>query len=368
MICVLCFLIFSTNWLFSGTNSSAGTSAATLNEKLRAIECEIDFELNSAIQRQIINVLRREKNKTEHLLGLEEYYFPTFHGIFERYGVPKVLASLSVVESGLNCHALSPAGAKGMWQFMKGTAPSFGLRVNSQIDERTDFYKSTVAAARFLTDLHARYGDWLLAMAAYNCGPGRVNKAIRQSGSRNFWKLSKYLPRETRNYVPRIIAEIFLHHYYEDYGYYPTSPDLAIGYSHNLTITEGTDVEWFAYDFDIDLGELYLLNPHLLAKRVVEEDTDVLLPYPQKTAHKWPPHHPRPPAKIRTPKLLDRGAIAEPIASRPVKGLERVELEREYLKDPGFKSSLYWRYPYLNGLFKQISNSKVEKVEVGGIH
>ncbi len=356
---ILGFLLFSL--LLSGNNNSpSGTSSQTLKSKLGAIECELDLQLNAAIQRQIMNVLRRDRSKTEHLLGLQEYYFPIFHGIFKKYGVPEVLASVSVVESGLNCHALSPAGAKGMWQFMKGTAPNFGLRVNGEIDERTDFYKSTVAAARFFSDLYDRYDDWLLALAAYNCGPGRVNRAIRQSGSRNFWKLSRYLPKETRNYVPRIIAEIYLKHYYQDYGYYPVSPDIAIGYSHNLTVTAGTDVEWFAYDFDIDLGELYLLNPQLLNPELVNKtrmmvDTDVLLPYPQKKEFKTPPYHPRPPAKIRKPEVLEMQAVVEQLASLQLQEIAGLDASEEEQAQEVFGSKQYLKYPYLNILFNLVS-------------
>ena len=142
-------------------------------------------------------------------------YFKTIEDIFGKYGLPAELKYLAVVESYLKTNAVSRVGAKGMWQLMPTTARELGLKVNSKYDERTHFYKSTVAAAKYLKDLHKEFGDWLLVIAAYNGGPGTVYNAIKKSGSRNFWTLQNYLPMESRAHVKRYIGT---HYYFEGKG------------------------------------------------------------------------------------------------------------------------------------------------------
>lgn len=137
-------------------------------------------------------------------------YFDIMNNILSQHGLPTELKYLSVIESALKSYAVSWAGAVGPWQFMPATARNLGLRVNRSLDERTDFHKSTHAAARYLTELYGIYGDWLLVIAAYNCGPGVVNSAIRKSGSRNFWKLQYHLPAESRNHVKKFIATHYI--------------------------------------------------------------------------------------------------------------------------------------------------------------
>jgi membrane-bound lytic murein transglycosylase D len=137
-------------------------------------------------------------------------YFDMMDGILAKHGLPVELKYLSVIESQLKSYAVSWAGAVGPWQFMPATARLLGLKVGKGKDERTDFYKSTHAAARYLTQLYGIYNDWLLVIAAYNCGPGNVNAAIRRSGTRNFWKLQQYLPAESRNHVKKFIATHYI--------------------------------------------------------------------------------------------------------------------------------------------------------------
>ncbi len=142
-------------------------------------------------------------------------YLMTIEDILEGYGLPVELKYLAVIESKLNLNAVSKAGAVGPWQFMPVTAKYLGLRINNKVDERKDIKKSTHAAAKYLRDLYNEFGDWLLVLAAYNSGPGNVHKAIRLSGSKDFWKLQQYLPKETRNHVKKYIAT---HYIYEDRG------------------------------------------------------------------------------------------------------------------------------------------------------
>jgi membrane-bound lytic murein transglycosylase D len=187
-------------------------------ERLARIPSVVDLTYNRIVRNYIHVYTCKRREQVRNMLGLSAYYFPIFEEIFDLYGVPYELEYLSVVESALNPRAVSRAGAVGTWQFMYSTGRHYGLTINSLVDERRDPVAATHAAARYLVDLYRMYGDWTLALAAYNCGPGNVNKAIRRSGGkRDFWELYYYLPRETRGYVPAFIAATYAMNYYRDH-------------------------------------------------------------------------------------------------------------------------------------------------------
>lgn len=154
--------------------------------------------------------IRKQGKKMEEIKGWGRPYFDMIDGILTQYGLPKELKYLAVIESHLKVYAVSWAGAVGPWQFMPATARRMGLVVNNYMDERTNYYKSTVAAAKYLQELYGLYSDWLLVIAAYNGGPGNVNSAIRRSGSRDFWVLQNYLPVESKNHVKKFIATHYI--------------------------------------------------------------------------------------------------------------------------------------------------------------
>jgi membrane-bound lytic murein transglycosylase D len=205
------------------------------------------------------------KNRPIHLgrmLGRSPLYFPIFEEALDRHDLPLELKYLAVVESGLNPIAKSHAGARGLWQFMYATARSQGLRIDSYIDERRDPIRSTEAACGFLKKLYDRYGDWYLALAAYNAGPGNVNKAIRRSGGKkNFWEIRYFLPRETRNYVPAFMAVVYLMEYHSEHNIFPStllSPYAALDTVDVHTILRFDQI---GAHLDIDMGRLEQLNP-----------------------------------------------------------------------------------------------------------
>ncbi len=167
----------------------------------------------------------KRRDKTEKMLGRVDIYFPMFEHYLTLHGLPSDLKYLSVVESALDPNALSRSGAVGLWQFMPPTGKEMGLRISSTIDDRKDPHKSTEAALKYLAKQYKRFGSWELALAAYNGGPGRVNRAIKRGRSKNFWRITKYLPKETRNYVPAFIAASYISEYHDLHGLNPVHPE-----------------------------------------------------------------------------------------------------------------------------------------------
>lgn len=179
---------------------------------------------------------QRKRDVSQRILGKVNIYFPIIEKIFLEEGVPLDLKYLAATESALNQYAVSRAGAVGLWQFMRATGRENGLTINSYVDERLDPYKSTVAAARFFKKLYRKYGDWFLVIAAYNCGPGNVNKAMRRTGGRTYWGIRRALPRETRGYVPSYIACVYFINYYYDHYLHAEHPPFGTAYANAETI------------------------------------------------------------------------------------------------------------------------------------
>jgi len=179
----------------------------------------MEMSYNEVVRSYIDRYSDRNRNMVGYLATIGDYYFPMFEQALDKYGLPLELKYLPVIESALNPIAVSRVGATGLWQFMLKTGQSYGLEVNSLVDERRDPHKATDAAARYLLDLHKLYEDWNLVIAAYNCGPGNVNKAIsRSGGKRDYWEIYKYLPKETRGYVPAFIAATYIMNYYPSHN------------------------------------------------------------------------------------------------------------------------------------------------------
>lgn len=188
----------------------------------------ITLPFNETVRNYMILYSEKMPTKMGSMLALSQYYFPIFEEIFDKYGLPKELKYMAIIESALNPVAVSRAGAKGMWQFMYNTAKMYGLTINSFVDERLDPVKSADAAARYLMDAYKIFGDWNLAISSYNCGSGNVSKAMRRSGSREFWPVYDYLPRETRGYVPAFVGAMYAFTYYREHGLKPDSLSMPV--------------------------------------------------------------------------------------------------------------------------------------------
>ena len=197
-------------------------------QRLADMNSFITLPFNETVRNYIILYSEKMPTKMRSMLALSQYYFPIFEEIFDRYGLPKELKYMAVIESAFNPVAVSRAGAKGMWQFMYNTAKMYGLTINSFVDERLDPVKSADAAARYMRDAYRIFGDWNLAISSYNCGSGNVNKAMRRSGSREFWPVYNYLPRETRGYVPAFVGAMYAFTYYREHGLVPETDSMPV--------------------------------------------------------------------------------------------------------------------------------------------
>ncbi|MDA3822624.1 MAG: transglycosylase SLT domain-containing protein [Bacteroidales bacterium] len=230
-------------------------------QRLSEIPSVIDLSYNRLVKNYINVYTKKRRDQVRHMLAISDYYFPMFEQVFDLYDIPYELKYLAIIESAMNPRAVSRAGAVGTWQFMYSTGRSYGLRINSLVDERRDPLKATHSAATFLKDLYGIYGDWTLALAAYNCGPGNVNKAIRRSGGkRDFWEIYYYLPRETRGYVPAFIAAAYTMNYYKEHNLYRSQFDITLQ-TDTLFINDKLHLKQVAEVLDIPVKELRDLNP-----------------------------------------------------------------------------------------------------------
>jgi len=229
--------------------------------RLAAIPTVINLSYNRIVKNYIDSYAKKRRKSVEVMLGLSEHYFPIFDEIFDYYDIPNEMKYMSIIESALNPRAYSRARALGLWQFMYGTGRMYGLEINSLVDERLDPIKSTHAAARFSRDLYNIYHDWILVIAAYNCGPGNVNRAIRRAGGKtNYWDIYYYLPRETRGHVPAFIAATYLMNYYPEHNLKPVRVEIPIA-TDTLHIKESLHLSQVAEVLNIPLKQLQDLNP-----------------------------------------------------------------------------------------------------------
>ncbi len=230
-------------------------------QRLQKIDAPIDLSYNKVVRNFIALYTLKRREQVEVMLGLSAYYFPIFEEVLDKYELPLELKYLPIIESALNPRARSRAGATGLWQFMYGTGKMMGLEITSFVDERRDALKSTEAAVKYLKQLYDVYQDWYLVIAAYNCGPGNVNKAIRRSGGKkNYWSVYYRLPRETRGYVPAFIAATYVMNYYLEHNLVPRFPEFPI-LTDTLMINNYLNLNQVASTVDIEIEQLRELNP-----------------------------------------------------------------------------------------------------------
>jgi len=230
-------------------------------QRLSKINSIIRLPYNNIIRNHIHVYTIKQRDKFSAVLGLKDYYFPMIEDVFDSYGLPAELKYMAVIESALNPNAVSRVGATGLWQFMYSTGRFYGLTINSVVDERRDPLKSTHAAAKYIKDLYNIYNDWILVIAAYNCGPGNVNKAIRRSGNKkDYWEIFYRLPRETRGYIPQYIAATYAVNYYSEHNIKPLPLNIPVA-TDTIMVNKDIHLTQISEVMGIPLGELRALNP-----------------------------------------------------------------------------------------------------------
>ena len=244
-----------------GYNDPVTASDAVYAERLSKLNNIIELSYNEVVRRSIEMYVDRRRTMLEYMLGLENIYFPIFEAALDAHQLPLELKYLPIIESALNPTALSRAGASGLWQFMIATGKQYGLEINSLVDERRDPLKSTQAACAYLKTLFGIYGDWNLALAAYNCGPGNVNKAIRRSGGKtDYWEIYPYLPKETRMYLPFFIAANYAMNYYAHHQLRPVQT-LPLMATDTVMTNQAIHFDQIAEVLNIEKELLRTLNP-----------------------------------------------------------------------------------------------------------
>ena len=250
---------------FENTPSTNATepenSMEVIDRKMRNLSNVMTMTCNEEVKKYIDRYTKAGRQSTSYLLGRARYYNPIFEEALRFYGLPLELKYLPVIESGLNPNATSRVGAAGLWQFMATTGKQYDLQIDSYIDERRDPEKSSYAAARMLSDLYKRFGDWTLALAAYNCGPGRVSSAITKAGGgADFWAVYQHLPKETRGYVPAFIAANYVMNYYADYDITPLSTGLP-NRCDTVIVEKDVTLAKIANVLGMNVDDLKVLNP-----------------------------------------------------------------------------------------------------------
>lgn len=260
-------------------------SKQVLTERINNIKGDFDFRYSSQVHKYIKAYTSNYRIGSERLLGRVTIYFPIFENAIRAKGLPQELKYLSIIESNLNPNARSKAGAVGLWQFMYRTAQIYDLEMNRTVDERRDPYKSTEAALSYLEYLHDQFDDWTLAIAAYNCGPGNLRKAIRRAKSTNFWKIRPFLPKETQDYVPKFIAVSYFMNYYHAHNLEiaPVSPNLKN--TETAKVFDEMSFKEISEHTGINFDIIKQLNPSFLRNYIPEANGKYLLTLPDNSMH-----------------------------------------------------------------------------------
>ena len=283
-------------------------------ERLRALVSPVPLAYNEVVRDRINLYVGKRRDLTARLVGMSQYYFPFIEEELLKAGLPVELRAIPIIESALIPTATSRAGAVGLWQFMPMTGKSYGLEINSLVDERRDPVRSTQAAVRYFRDLYNLYGDWTLAIAAYNCGPGNVNKAIARSGSsgKNFWEIYYYLPAETRGYVPAFIGATYAYAYHRqhDIGLQEAPIPLAVD---TIRVNRLLHFGQIASTIDLPIETLRQLNPQYKLDIIPATTKPYTLVLPQRNIAQYIAHEPEIYAKdsVYLKEYLDPGNLTQ---------------------------------------------------------
>ena len=287
---------FFDNYILVDSTAESTTPDSVYIQRLRALVSPIQLPYNNIVRGYINRYTDSRYGTISRILGMSQYYFPLIEDELLKEGLPVELRALPIIESALSTTAVSPMGAVGLWQFMPTTGKSYGLEINSLVDERRDPYRATQAACRYLKDLFAIYNDWSLAIAAYNCGPGNVNKAIARSGGKNFWEIYDYLPRETRGYVPAFIGASYAYAYHRQHGIEPTEAPIPLSVD-TVRINKLMHLGQISSTIDLPIETLRQLNPQYKLDIIPATTKPYTLVLPQRYVMQYIAHEPEIQAK-----------------------------------------------------------------------
>ncbi|SFA98833.1 LysM peptidoglycan-binding domain-containing protein [Algoriphagus aquimarinus] len=252
-----------------------------IDRRVKAMDHEMAFELNDKVFSFIQYFTVRNRDYTKMVLARKELFFPMFDEMMTKHDMPLEIKYLSIIESGLDPQIRSRVGAMGLWQFMPATGRMYGMNTNNDIDDRMDPELSTEAAAKYLKSLYRMFDDWEVAMAAYNCGPGNVRKAIRKSGGKKtFWGIYNYLPRETRSYVPQVQAMLYILNHLEEHNFHPEDPTYVVEYE-KIRFDRALSLDKLAELTNLCVSDLKTLNPAIKNKNLPESNRSMALRIPK---------------------------------------------------------------------------------------
>lgn len=285
LVLALLTCYFSSN---ANSNSILGTySQVQIEQRLDDLHTDVDLKLTPEVKKYLHQYIVSYRKSSEALIGRSLVYFPDIESSLEEKNLPSEIKYLSIIESSLKPSAKSRVGAVGLWQFMKETARMYGLEIDKHVDERRDVEKSTEAALNYLSDLNERFGDWTLALAAYNCGPGNVRKAMRRSGGHDYWSIRNHLPRETRNYLPKFIAVTYLMNYYADHDLAPICPDELFVKTRKVVLTDGASFSDIAKITGVDVEIIQYYNPSYIGEYVPKSTEGKILELPTQAMYTY---------------------------------------------------------------------------------
>ncbi len=254
--------------------------------RMKLIESPIPMDYNNYVKAYIDLYSQRRRESVSKMLGSSDYYFPLFEEILDKYNLPHEFKYLSVIESALNPNAQSWCGATGLWQFMYNTGLNYGLTINAKVDQRKDPIRATEAMCQYITGSYNQFGDWLLAIASYNCGPGWVAYAVRKGGSNNFWDIQQYLPAETRGYVPAFLAACYVFKYAPEHNLFPAEPDINYPVE-RVEIDQSVSFYQLSQVLGVSQTDLGNLNPSFKKGFVAKGYSPEYIMLPQQAAIKY---------------------------------------------------------------------------------
>jgi membrane-bound lytic murein transglycosylase D len=252
-----------------------------VNKRVKAMDVEMSFELNDRVFSFIQYFTVRNRDYTKMVMARKELFFPLFDATMTKHEMPLEVKYLAIIESGLDPQIRSRMGAMGLWQFMPATGKMYGMEVNSDVDDRMDPNQSTESAAKYLKSLYRMFGDWEVAMAAYNCGPGNVRKAIRKSGGKKtFWEIYDYLPKETRSYIPQFQAMLYVLNHLDKHNFYLEDPTYALNHE-QIRFNKAFSLDKLAELTNLCVSDLEKLNPSIKNKKIPISNRTMLVKIPK---------------------------------------------------------------------------------------